>query len=179
LEAADLATVTAQLGRAPRGAVAVGWRCRCGKPGVVVTAPILPDGTPFPTTYYLTCPRAVKLCSAMEAAGRMTEMNRRLDDVPALAYCHRLAHESYLADRAAVAAALDQDASALGQVSAGGLPTRVKCLHALAAHALAVGPGVNPLGDEVVAWLGHFWLNPCEAGSPEKAGGKAGGEDLA
>lgn len=91
----------------------------------------------------------------------MAEMNERLNDVPALAYCYRLAHDSYLADRAAVAAHLEQDASVIAEVSAGGMPNRVKCLHALAAHSLAVGPGINPLGDEVVAWLGRFWKTPC------------------
>ena len=42
------------------------------------------------------------------------------------------------------------------------MPNRVKCLHVLAAHALAAGPGVNPLGDEVLAELGPWWeAGPC------------------
>ncbi len=42
------------------------------------------------------------------------------------------------------------------------MPTRVKCLHVLAGQALAQGPGVNPLGDEVVEALGEFWASgPC------------------
>lgn len=161
LEQADRDIVTAQLGRDPRGALTVAWRCPCGRPGVVTTAPILPDGSPFPTTYYLTCPRAAKLCSTMEADGIMAEMNTRLADRD-LATCYRAAHESYLADRAAIAADLDVDASIIDGVSAGGMPTRVKCLHALAAHSLAVGPGINPLGDEAVARLGRFWTTPCD-----------------
>ena len=56
---ADLAVVAAQLGRPPAGTRAVAHRCPCGLPDVVETAPRLPDGTPFPTLYYLTCPRAV------------------------------------------------------------------------------------------------------------------------
>jgi uncharacterized protein len=51
-------------------------------------------------------------------------------------------------------------------VSAGGMPDRVKCLHALAAHALAVGPGINPLGDETVTAIGEFWARPCLEDTP-------------
>ena len=58
LDAADLPAVTRQLGRLPRGARAVLHRCPCGLPDVIDTAPRLPDGTPFPTLYYLTCVRA-------------------------------------------------------------------------------------------------------------------------
>ena len=48
-------------------------------------------------------------------------------------------------------------------VSAGGMPTRVKCLHSLVAHSLAAGPDVNPLGDEALAKLPEWWkANPCE-----------------
>src|SRR5258708_1152223 len=57
--AADLTAITRQLGRVPRGLLGVAHRCPCGLPDVVQTAPRLPDGTPFPTLYYLTCPRAV------------------------------------------------------------------------------------------------------------------------
>ena len=51
-------------------------------------------------------------------------------------------------------------------ISAGGMPDRVKCLHVLVAHALAAGPGVNPLGDEALAALPEWWRNgPCVAGA--------------
>lgn len=152
----DVATLEAQLGRAPRGLVGVAWRCPCGKPGVVATAPRLPDGTPFPTTYYLTCPRAVAGCSTLESRGVMAEMTGRLASDPGLAAEYRQAHEAYLADRAELGAVPEIDG-----VSAGGMPARVKCLHVLAGHALAAGPGVNPLGDEAVALLGEFWSHPC------------------
>jgi hypothetical protein len=150
---ADAAAVAAQLGRAPRGAVGVAYRCPEGHPGVVVTAPVLPDGTPFPTLYYLTCPDLVKRCSTLESEGLMAAFNERLAVEPELAGRYRGAHAAYLADRAALAARLGLDDSALGGVSAGGMPDRVKCLHALLAHALAAGPGVNPVGDEVRAIL--------------------------
>jgi hypothetical protein len=156
LTPADVEAVAAQLGREPRGMVAVAWRCPCGKPGVVATQPRLPDGTPFPTTYYLTCPRATAGCSTLEASGLMAEMTERLASDADLAARYTSAHEAYLADRAALG-----DVPEIEGVSAGGMPSRVKCLHVLAAHALAAGPGVNPLGDEALAKLGQFWSRPC------------------
>lgn len=156
LTTADVESVAAQLGREPRGTAGVAWRCPCGRPGVVATHPRLPDGTPFPTTYYLTCPRATAGCSTLEAQGLMAEMTERLATDPALADAYAAAHEAYLADRSALG-----EVPEIAGTSAGGMPTRVKCLHVLAAHALAAGPGVNPLGDETLALLGEFWVRPC------------------
>ena len=157
--AADEEIVAAQLGRVPRGVVGVAHRCPCGKPAVLATEPRLPDGTPFPTTYYLTCPRAVAAVSRLESAGRMAEMTERLGSDAELAAGYRAAHRSYLADRAAHGGG--SDAAEIAAVSAGGMPDRVKCLHALVAHSLAKGPGVNPLGDEAVAEIKGFWQPPC------------------
>jgi uncharacterized protein len=155
--ASDLAAVETQLGRPPRGMRAVGHRCPCGLPDVVVTEPRLPDGTPFPTTYYLTCPRATSLIGTLEGSGLMREMEQRLRDDFQLAAAYRAAHDAYLANRAALG-----DVPEIAGVSAGGMPDRVKCLHVLAAHALAGGPGVNPLGDEVLDRLGEWWADgPC------------------
>jgi hypothetical protein len=132
VEEADLAAVAAQLGRAPRGTHAVGHRCPCGLPDVVVTEPRLPDGTPFPTTYYLTCPRAASLIGTLEGSGLMREMEERLRDNEALAASYATAHRAYLADRAELG------------------------------DALAAGRGVNPLGDEVLDRLGEWWAEgPC------------------
>lgn len=153
---ADRDAIEAQLQRPPRGVAGIGWRCPCGKPGVVATEPRLPNGTPFPTTYYLTCPRATAACSTLESQGVMAEMSTRLAGDDELAARYSAAHEAYLADRRALG-----DVPEIDGVSAGGMPTRVKCLHALAGHALAAGPGVNPLGDETVEALGEFWQRPC------------------
>ena len=161
MDRADLAIIEAQLGRFPRGALAVAWRCPCSKPGVVLTSPALDDGTPFPTIYYLTCPNAVKACSTLEGAGLMATMNTRLAQDPELARRYAQAHHSYLSDRDKVAADLGVDISRISGFSAGGMPARVKCLHALVAHSLAKGAGVNPLGDEALDALGEFWCRPC------------------
>lgn len=153
----DVAVVGAQLGRTPRGIEDVGHRCGCGLPDVVTTAPRLPDGTPFPTTFYLTCPRAASRIGALEGAGLMREMQDRLAADPALADAYRSAHEAYLAFRATLG-----DVPEIDGISAGGMPDRVKCLHVLAGQALAQGRGVNPLGDEVLDLLGQWWApGPC------------------
>lgn len=113
----------------------------CGAPTVVATRPRLDSGEPFPTLYYLSHPAATVAMSALEATGEMPRLAELLDeDVTAAGY--QRAHEAYLADRDSV-----EEVAQLAGISAGGMPTRVKCLHALAAHALAAGPGVNPIGD--------------------------------
>jgi hypothetical protein len=153
--AADAGAVQAQLGRPPRGLRAVAHRCPCGNPDVVETRPRLEDGTPFPTLYYLTCPRAASAIGTLEADGVMKAMTARLAEDPELASAYRRAHEDYLARRDAVEVLA-------GFPSAGGMPDRVKCLHVLVAHALAAGPGVNPLGDEALAMLPQWWdKGPC------------------
>jgi hypothetical protein len=147
--------VARQLGRPPRAMVAVAHRCPCGQPDVVETAPRLEDGTPFPTLYYLTCPRATAAASRLESVGRMREWQDALGTDAELADRYRAAHEAYLTAR-------DAHGVLPTRATAGGMPDRVKCLHALAAHALAAGPGTNPIGDRAVAEMGEWWATgPC------------------
>jgi uncharacterized protein len=146
VDAADLDAVAAQLGREPRGVLEIAYRCPNGEPGVVKTAPRLPDGTPFPTLYYLTHPLLTAAASRLESSGLMREMTERLQASEELAQAYRQAHESFLAERDAI--------ESLGTTfSGGGMPDRVKCLHVVMAHSLAKGPGVNPFGDEALALL--------------------------
>lgn len=152
VSAADFAVLGEQLGRPARGVVAVAARCVCGRPTVVRTAPRLEDGTPFPTSYYLTCPPAVAAVSTLEASGVMREMSERLLADEELAGAYQRAHLDYLARRAELGSVPE-----IENVSAGGMPTRVKCLHVLVAHALAAGPGLNPLGDEALALIAPAW----------------------
>lgn len=157
IDPADEAAIAEQLGRPPRGIHAIGHRCQCGNPDVVTTEPRLPDGTPFPTTFYLTCPRAASLIGTLEGSGLMATMQQRLADDPDLAQAYAGAHESYLATREAIGHVPE-----IAGISAGGMPNRVKCLHVLAGQALAQGRGVNPLGDEVLELLGEWWASgPC------------------
>lgn len=148
---ADMQAISDQLGRPVRDIVAVASRCPSGHPNVVTTRPRLSDGSPFPTVYYLTCPRLSGAIGTLEAAGVMTTMTKRLAEDADLAEAYRRAHESYLADREALGHVAEIDG-----ISAGGMPHRVKCLHVLAAHSLAVGRGTNPLGDETLDLLGDW-----------------------
>lgn len=141
---ADLDRVAEQLGRAPRGVLAVAYRTPDGDPAVVKTAPRLPDGTPFPTLYYLTDQRLTAEASRQESAGVMREMEALLASSPDVAENYRAAHQHYLASRNAL-----EDLGT--DFTGGGMPDRVKCLHVLIAYALAEGPGVVWLGDEAVA----------------------------
>lgn len=138
--AADIAAVSQQLGRPARDVVGIAARCVCGAPTVVSTKPRLADGTPFPTFYYLTHPAATAAVSTLEAEGTMPDFAATLEAEVAVQY--RAAHESYIADREQFG-----EVPEITGISAGGMPNRVKCLHALVGHALAAGPGVNPIGD--------------------------------
>lgn len=154
VDQSDLDAVARQLGREPRGVLEIAYRCPNGEPAVVKTAPRLPDGTPFPTLYYLTHPALTAAASRLESEGVMRVMTDRLQSDPEVAATYRAAHESYLAERDAV--------ESLGTTfSGGGMPDRVKCLHVLMAHALAKGRGVNPFGDEALGMI---------AGEPGMAG---------
>ncbi|HLS16009.1 MAG TPA: DUF501 domain-containing protein [Beutenbergiaceae bacterium] len=152
VSAQDLALISAQIGRSARGVVGIAARCAGGHPNVVRTAPRLADGTPFPTLYYLTCPAAVAAVSTLESQGVMRQMTDALEQDPDLADAYRAAHQHYLAARAELG-----EVPEIASVSAGGMPTRVKCLHALVAHSLAAGPGVNPLGDRALQLLAPEW----------------------
>ncbi|WP_216379581.1 DUF501 domain-containing protein [Arcanobacterium phocae] len=157
----DWEILTRQLGRDPRGLVGIGARCVCGAPAVTITYPRLPDGSPFPTLFYLSYPWLVREISRIESSGEMVAYNDRLAADPEFAAGHVRAHESYVARRDL----LDEVPEIAGK-SAGGMPDRVKCLHALAGYALAVGPGVCPAGDEALAQAG--WdPNVCHCSSDD------------
>lgn len=145
----DRETLTQQLGRDPRGLIGIGARCACGVPAVTITYPRLPDGTPFPTLFYLSLPWLVKEISRAESSGAMVAYNQRLADEPEYRAAHEAAHVSFVQRRD-----LLEVVPELGGKSAGGMPNRVKCLHALAGYALAAGPGVCPVGDDALAAAG-------------------------
>ena len=157
LNSQDFAAVCAQLGREPRSVIEVAHRCSCGQPDVLKTAPRLEDGTPFPTLYYLTCPRATGAIGTLEANGVMKQLADAIAADSVLAHAYKAAHEIYLEEREAI-----EHVDEIAGVSAGGMPSRVKCLHVLIGHSLAAGPGVNPLGDMALAMLKDWGqLGPC------------------
>lgn len=146
----DIQEVSRQLGRPARGILEIAARCVCGRPLVVKTNPRLPDGTPFPTLYYLTQPAATAAVSTLEATGVMAELQQRLQDEPELQEQYQAAHNDYLRERNKILFVQETD-----DFSAGGMPERVKCLHALVGHSLAKGRGVNPIGDialDMLSW---------------------------
>ncbi len=151
----DIAIVEKQLGRYPRGMVAVGARCVCGRPLAVVTRPLLPGGVPFPTTCYLTGPEAVKAISHIEAEGKMKEYNDLLAEDDRIKADYERAHELYLAFRHEIAVAMEDGEEHIEGTSAGGMPVRVKCLHALLAQTLVMGEGANPIGDLAASAIKH------------------------
>jgi len=152
----DVQAVTEQLGRVPRGVMGVAHRCPCGLPDVVQTAPRLPDGSPFPTLFYLTCPKAASAIGTLEASGLMREMQTRLAEDPSLAAKYAEAHRDYLYRRDQAARDAGVEPLPAGMQSAGGMPERVKCLHALVGHELAVS-GSNPFGGEALDQLPDWW----------------------
>lgn len=178
---ADFATLKAQLGRIPRGVVGIAARSITGEPLVVATAPRLEDGTPFPTTYYLTHPAFVAESSRLEAAGIMAEWTAELSEDEDLAAAYSSAHARYLAARAEIGRTAGiAEVEEITDFSAGGMPSRVKCLHALVGHALAAGPGVNPIGDRAIALMNDVPTpaataaeTPSEAGPDPRAGDAA------
>ena len=141
LRAVDLAAVRDQLGREPTTAFTVAARCTGGHPLVIRNAPIDAAGAPFPTTYWLTCPEAVRAVSRVESGGWIGRLNERERDDDRFRGALERAHASYSADRA-------EDLEAArhwGGVA--GTRTGVKCLHAHYAHYLAGGD------DPVGAWV--------------------------
>lgn len=149
----DLQILADQLGRVPRGVAGIAARSRNGVPLVVATVPRLSHGEPFPTTFYLTHPDLVRALSSIEAAGDMSDYQEMLKE-PSLAEGYRRAHEAYIEARRRIGAEAGVgEVPEIDGVSAGGMPQRVKCLHALVGHALAAGPGVNPIGDLVLRRL--------------------------
>ena len=176
----DLETLSRQLGRPVRDVVEIGARCVCGNPLVATTAPRLSNGIPFPTTYYLTHPVITAAVSRLEAAGLMTEMTRRLEEDQDLAARYRSAHEQYLRVRDEIGGRTGTGpVPEIDGVSAGGMPTRVKCLHVLVGHSLAAGPGVNPLGDEALEAIAEWWTRDrCYCGGAWDTAAPAPDRDL-
>lgn len=145
----DREILTEQLDRLPRGLVGVGARCACGKPAVTVTLPRLPEGSPFPTVFYLSLPYLVREASHLEANGVMAEFNESLAEDDELRSAYVRAHESYLERRGVLG-----DVPEISGISAGGMPVRVKCLHALVGYSISAGPGVCPIGDKALEMIG-------------------------
>ncbi len=141
LTGTEAALASRMIGRPLRGRSAAAVRCAWGLPAVLRVDPRLDDGTPFPTTFWLSCPLANRAVGRLEASGVMRDLSARLAEDAAFADAYHGAHDRYVAARDALGPPVP------GEPSAGGMPGRVKCLHALYAHHLATRD--NPVG----AWV--------------------------
>jgi uncharacterized protein len=142
----DVAIVERQLGRRPRAFRRVAVRCPFGRPAVTEQEPYDEDGRPFPTGFWLTCPRLVAAVSRVEAAGGVERWTHAVVEDPELAASLARAH----AEQRALRPELDLGVAG-ARVGAGGL----KCLHAHAAFALA-RPHYE-LGERILAEVEPLW----------------------
>ncbi len=137
----------AQLGRPVRGSWRVARRCHLGVPMVIENHPRLPDGAPFPTLFWLTCPVLTKRLSRLEAGGFMADLNDKLRGDEAMRARQARSIARYLARRDGREPIEDSGSPP------GGDPDRVKCLHAVVAHELADPP--NTAGALAMSAAGH------------------------
>ena len=142
----DESVVAAQLGRPPRGRWRVAVRCSFGYPSVVLTEPVLDDGSPFPTLYWLTCPWLVESVGRIEGDGGVVRWAGRLASDEDLATRAIRADAEYRKRRDSESETEDPCASV--GVAGQSDPLATKCLHAHVAAYLA-GTG-DPLGAGVL-----------------------------
>lgn len=137
--------VQRQLGRPPRGRWTAIDRCVHGYPRTIAVAPLLEDGTPFPTAFWLTCPHLVEAVSALESGGAGAKLAESVAASPALAQEVLAADSAYRLARAAANNGVDpcEGTGIAGQAD----PLAVKCLHARLAAFLAGVP--DPIGGAV------------------------------
>lgn len=156
--ALDIHVLSQELGRQVRDVAEIPARCVCGNPLVAATAPRLSNGSPFPTVFYLAHPVITAAASRFEAEGKMYEMTDRIAEDPEIAQQYQAAHENYIAERERIRLQTGtEEVPEIDGISAGGMPTRVKCLHAVLGHTLSVGRGINPFGDETLDLIAEYW----------------------
>lgn len=143
----DEEIVSWQLGRPVRAFEGVSVRCPYGYPAVTVQAPATEDGTPFPTSFYLTCPWLVAAVSRLEAAGGVGRWTSEAAAQPDL--------------RASLADAQRRQRRLRPELDVGIAGTAndesLKCLHAHVAFALARPPYL--LGERVLDEVGERWCS--------------------
>ena len=154
LRGSDLSAVRDQLGREPTVAFSVAARCLLGHPLVIHNAPRDADGTPFPTTFWLTCPEAVRAIARLESAGGIADLDARAQADPDFAAAIASAHE----EAAALRESEEPGAGAWGGVA--GTRRGLKCLHAHYANLLGGGE------DAVGRWVAER-IEPLHGVRPE------------
>ena len=164
LSSGDLKTVEKQLGRPIRGKVLAASRCPHGEVEVIATPPLLPDGTPFPTLFWLTCPLLHRLTSRLESSDFRETLSRKLMHEPGFKAALRDAEREYEEEREEWARELGElkrvqdyfnGRGGIGGTRVGG----IKCLHAHLAQYLA--KGFNPVGAEIEKELEGVQAREC------------------
>jgi hypothetical protein len=135
--AAEIARLSELLGRAPQADFEIVATTADGEPAVIRNAPLLDDGTPMPTRYWLVDRDLVRRVSRIEADGGVRAAEA---EIPADAI--RRAHDAYAAERDTALPVEHRGPRPHGGV--GGTRVGVKCLHAHYAHHLAGGE--DPVG---------------------------------
>ena len=165
----DLRILAWQLGRPPRGVLAV-RPCPYGFPQVILNHPLLSaekgDPEPMPTIFWLSCPFLVEEVAKLESAGAVKRYERLLAEDPEFLRAYVQAHEAYRAERLALllpeelAWVQEKGYTALLTTGIAGIqnPRRVKCLHAQLAHFLAGRE--NPVGARVAQELPRLFCPP-------------------
>ena len=143
--AGDVAAVTSQLGRPPAAGFDVVVRRADGTPVVIRNEPLLDDGTPMPTRYWLVGHDERIAVSRLEAAGGVARAAAAVDAAQLAD-----AHATYAGERDAAIPAGHTGPRPSGGV--GGTRRGVKCLHAHYAWHLAGGD--DPVGRWVAEQLG-------------------------
>lgn len=157
ISADDRQVVEIQIGRPLRADSTPVSRCHLDLPVVIRVPPILDDGTPFPTLYWLTCPLAVARIGRLEGAGGVKRLEQKAEVDPEFGSRLDGANAAYAEERDRLVPD-GRTRSPTGGV--GGTRTGIKCLHAHYAHTRAGGD--NPVGDLVQDWIGPLDCTaPC------------------
>lgn len=144
----DRRVIETQIGRSQRADSEVVSRCHLDLPVVIQVPPLLDDGTPFPTLYWLSCPAAVARIGRLESSGGVRRMEAKAEADNAFGAALEEAHRSYAGERDAL---VPPDARPAPSGGVGGSAKGVKCLHAHYAHARAGRD--NPVGELVRDWI--------------------------
>ena len=164
----DQQVVAVQLDRPLRAAIDVVFRCPLGLPAVVAVPPLLKDGTPFPTRYWLSCPLARIRVGRLESAGGVKAMERWVDADPAIGARFQAAAERYAAERDSL---VPESTTHRPSGGVAGSERGVKCLHAHYADYRAGHD--NPVGEVVAPWVDPLdCAMPCVAEQDDGAVGR-------
>lgn len=141
--ARDRKAIEHQLGRPPRALAGVAARCALGGPSVIAQHPYDGDGTPFPTTFWLSCRVLVRAVGELESRGGIAELEAELAARPGLRRSRAHADARVGAVRSGLAGdgpRADGGAALAASLDGGRPAAPLKCLHAHAAVALGAPP---------------------------------------